>query len=373
MSSIVRAILDLNNYHRHFLTGEEFDIDITGLDHFLFCGDLCTDKNYDELKNAGIRNIYLGAFSRYNENRPSPTYLYLVINKQSDLVYRVKKASLPIPNDLQLYLNRFHPEYKDKYLMLNNNANSDSIFNVKLFVNESSNRLMLPRLRMQRFKELLAERRIPLYGTLSRPEHNQYLLREDQTNFILLDIDIETKSASIQWLNKDFTPNFNSLEIVISYMHSEYDVTALNYALLQSSCVLSIPVTEAPLEDSNGVCFDFPAAMRAVLDGRAVSRRAWDNMKFISYTEAQEIPADALWSKYNRAAYEPTTQVIVKGGVTINHRREISPYVITNEDFLANDWYYCSWVESKYQMKSRPSIPRPEILHDAIEQDSNES
>lgn len=350
MSSVVRAILDLNNYHRHFLTGEEFEIDITGLDHFLFCGDLCTGKNYDELKNAGIRNIYLLTFSRYNENSKSIPYFYQVTEQLNPKHYLVRKADMPLPVDLFNYLETFHTSYTRTSHMTEQQPAKQLI--VDIYMNDAVTKPYPVNMRRKRVLELFKQRKIPLAGSMTRPENPQSLMESD-VDFIIVGLNEDATRATLEWLNPNIQVNIDKLQLCISYMHSGEDLTGLNYGFLQSKNSSKIVMHEVPPSLYGENAFDYPVAMRALLDGRAISRIDWGNMTFISMNEAHQVRSEDLWSKYNRVANVNCVNTTVARTITKNVNGMVLPYVVTNEDIFAKDWVICDWVESRHQMEMR--------------------
>lgn len=371
MTTLTQAILELNDYSKLFNAADEFTTDVKGITHFLFCGDLCTGKSYEQLKDAGIRNIYIGIFSRYNESRPAPIYLYLVIGKLSATEYCVKKSNVNIPLMLYAYLQKFHPEYKEQKLM--QPVNPQQTYDVSVFINKQSNKPLVPELRLLRFKELLEERKLPLGGSMGRPE-SAHLLHDSEVSFIVLDIDLETKTAKIAWLNPDIQINPANVEVAIAYMHDEHDISSLNYAFIQPRVDYSMVSHDVAPSLYAKQLFDYPVAMRAVLDGRAVSRKAWGTMKFISFTPAQKLAGSLLWSKYNRAAAGPATDVLVHGNITLNDAGQIYPYFMSNEDLTATDWCICDWVERRHETELRDAAKgdcvKVDVMVDAIETES---
>lgn len=369
MSTLVQAILELNDYRPSFDEEDTFITDVQGLTHFLFCSDLCTGKSYEQLKDAGIRNIYLGIFSRYNENRPPPVYLYLVIDKISKTEYRVKKSKVRIPNNIHTFIQQFHPNHKEYIAMQPVNPT----YTIPIFINKQSNKPLVPELRLQRFKDLLGKRKVPLCGSMRRPENSHQLL-ESEIDFIVLDIDLETKTAEVTWLNSDIQINAANMEIAISFMHNEDDISSLNYAYIQPRLDYSMISHEVAPSLYAKQLFDYPVAMRAVLDGRAVTRKAWGSMKFISYTPTQKLAGCELWSKYNRAAAGNNSEVLIHGNITLNDAGQISPYTMTNEDLVATDWGICDWVERRHETELRDAAKgdcvKVDDMADAIETES---
>lgn len=354
---MIQVISALNNIRTTFNTEVlSTELDARDCKHLFFDGDCKIYKEFDQDLFDRTNNLYIAFISRYDESIPPNIHVYLVKDRIDKYHYNVFVSTLNgyLPSELYNYLLTHFP-YQGKHKMSNNQITPASpmpLLTVDIYMNDVMTKPYPANMRRQRMIELFKQRKLPLAGSMTRPENPQSLMEAD-VDFIIVGLNEDATQATLAWLNPNIQVNIDKLQLCISYMHSGEDLTGLNYGFLQSKNSSKIVMHEVPPSLYGENAFDYPVAMRALLDGRAISRIDWGNMTFISMNEAHQVRSEDLWSKYNRVANVNCVNTTVARTITKNVNGMVLPYVVTNEDIFAKDWVICDWVESRHQMEMR--------------------